>query len=94
MIIAVDFDGTLWIDGKPNSGLIRNLVMQQRRGNTVILWSCREGSQLQEAVSLLREQGFVPDYVNRNAPAALRMMGHESRKIYADLYIDDKSVRV
>ncbi len=93
MIIAVDFDGTLQIGKEPNMPLIRKLIQEQRQGNTVILWTCREGKSLQEAQQFLYEHGFIPNSVNRNSPQAIRMMGHDSRKIYADIYIDDKAVR-
>lgn len=93
MIIAVDFDGTLEKGGKPNTALIEQLKAQQRRGSTVILWTCREGSRLKEALNLLARSGFAPNLVNRNHPAVVKRMGHDSRKVYADLYIDDKGVK-
>ena len=94
MIIAVDFDGVLQIGKEPNRQLIGRLKQEQLNGNTVILWTCREGKSLQEAVRFLHKQGFVPNGVNQNSPKAIRMLGHDSRKIYADIYIDDKAVRL
>lgn len=90
MIIAVDYDGTLSVNGKLDPVLISNLKAFQRRGATVILWTCREGSSLCEAVKTLRGAGFKPNYVNQNCPEGIRRMGHDSRKVYADVYIDDK----
>ena len=90
MIIAVDYDGTLEIKGKLNQQLIESLRRVQRRGDTVILWTCREGKTLQNALQALNGAGFRPQYVNCNAPEAIRRMGHDSRKVYADLYLDDK----
>lgn len=90
MIIAVDFDGTLEISGKPNLPLIERLQAAQRGGHTVILWTCREGDSLREALSFLLKAGFRPSLVNQNHPAAVRALGRNSRKVYADLYIDDK----
>ena len=91
MIIAVDFDGTLKVQGKPNMKLINCLREHQARGDTISLWSCREGTRLKEAVVYLQKHGLFPNLVNRNHPDAIRMMGHDSRKIYADLYIDNKN---
>lgn len=92
MIVAVDFDDTLrFSDGTPNTGLLDRLRYLQRRGTIVILWTCREGNGLREALSWLRRQGFVPNYANQNAPQAIRLLGHDSRKILADVYIDDKN---
>ena len=93
MIIAVDFDGTLQIGKEPNTPLIQRLIQEQRQGHTVILWTCREERSLQEALGLLYEQGLIPNYVNQNSPQAILMLGYDTRKIYADIYIDDKAVR-
>lgn len=94
MIIAVDFDGTLqFADGKPNLNLISKLLAEQRKGNTVILWTCRERKRLQEALLFLQKNGFRPNLVNQNSPQAIAMLGHDPRKIYADIYIDDKNIR-
>lgn len=60
-------------------------------GDTVILWTCREGRRLAEAVAFLRNNGLVPNFVNANCPQGIRRMGHDSRKVYADVYIDDKA---
>jgi len=90
VIIAVDFDGTLQINKEPNIRLIKQLRTAQKQGNIVILWTCREGKSLQEAVTFLKRNGFTPNYINCNAPQGIKIMGHDSRKVYADLYIDDK----
>ena len=91
MIIAVDYDGTLHDGSKPNLDLISRLRNEQRRGNIVILWTCREGKRLLEAVKTLQKAGFAPNFVNCNAPMAVKAMGHDSRKVFADVYIDDKN---
>lgn len=91
MIIAVDFDGTLKIGNDPNMRLIQRLKYEQSRGNTVILWTCREQKSLNEALLFLRKAGFMPNFVNQNAPGAIAKVGNP-RKVFADIYIDDKSV--
>lgn len=91
MIIAVDYDGTLVSNGVPNMPLISRLRSRQRQGDIVILWSCRGGKSLQEAVEMLHKFGLVPNYINCNCPQAIRMLGHDPRKIYADVYIDDRA---
>lgn len=93
MIIAVDYDGTLFAHEKPNLQLISRIKREQLRGSTVILWTCREGKTLSEALRTLRSCGFVPNYVNCNCPEAIRYLGHDTRKILADVYIDDKNAR-
>ena len=94
MIIAVDFDGTLYDGKQVNATLLRQLQQSQRRGDIVILWTCREGQSLRDAVNILLEIGFRPNFVNQNAPNVIRMLGHDTRKIYADVYIDDKAMRI
>ena len=91
MIIAVDYDGTLFDAGKLNHSLIAQLRNAQRGGDTVILWTCREGKTLAEALSTLHRAGFYPSFINCNAPETIRRLHHDSRKIFADLYIDDKA---
>lgn len=94
MIIAVDFDGTLQDkSGKPNTALLARLKQAQRGGNIVILWTCRTGQRLNDAVAFLRSCGFVPNLINANAPEIIQRFGCDSRKIYADIYIDDKNAR-
>lgn len=92
MIIAVDYDGTLSINGQTNIGLIKRLKGAQRRGDIVILWTCRSGGMLAEACANLVKHGFKPNYINENAPQVIAKYG-DSRKIYADVYIDDKAAK-
>lgn len=92
MIVAVDFDGTLWTKKTANLPLIARLRAAQQQGHTVILWTCREGEALREALTILREHGFVPNFVNRNAPETIARLRRDPRKVFADVYIDDKGV--
>lgn len=95
-IIAVDFDGTLcenkWPEiGKPNLELIAYLKAQRDAGMKLILWTCRVGNRLMEAVQWCHARGLYFDAVNENLPEVLEWMGGDSRKIFAHEYIDDKS---
>ena len=98
-VIAVDFDGCLctanWPDiGQPNRQLIRTLKTAKSRGNKLILWTCREGKSLQDAVKWCERQGLHFDAVNDNIPESNALYGVNSRKVGADIYIDDKAMRV
>ncbi len=89
-IIAVDFDGTLCESrfpeiGQPHYELI-DLLKRYRDGVTLILWTCRVGDRLEEAVRWCREKGLEFDYVNENARESVERWGVDSRKIHADLY--------
>ena len=96
-IYAVDFDGTLcestWPGiGSPNIALIEHLKKRQKQGNKIILWTCRFGEHLQEAVEWCKSHGLEFDAINENLPETLEHFGTESRKVYADVYIDDKAI--
>ena len=96
-IIAVDFDGTLcysnWPElGEPNMPLIEYLPAQKKSGNKLILWTCRAGEALENAVSWCREMKLEFDAINDNLPEIIEKYGNNSRKITCDYYIDDKAV--
>lgn len=92
MIIAVDFDGTLKLNNNTaNLALIQRLKQHQSKGSIIILWTCRQGKRLNEALLFLQQNGFRPNLVNQNAPQSIMALGYYSRKILADIYIDDKS---
>ncbi|WP_277407893.1 hypothetical protein [Lacrimispora xylanisolvens] len=95
-IYAVDFDGTLcesvWPGiGSPNTALINHLIKRRREGNKLILWTCRCGTRLEEAVSWCRGFNLEFDAVNENLSEMVEFYGNDSRKIFADIYIDDKA---
>lgn len=93
MIAAIDFDGTIIEDdcypgiGPERPYAIDVLRALQAHGHTLILWTCREGDELADAVRFLAERGVLPDAVNANAHGFERF----GRKPYADLYIDDRA---
>lgn len=95
-IIAVDFDGTLCGEcypqiGLPNLPLIALLKQLRMEGKRIILWTCRCGERLSDALVWCEGLGLQFDAVNENVPEVLAQYGMESRKISADIYIDDKS---
>lgn len=95
-IIAVDFDGTLCSDcypeiGLPNLPLIYLLKQLRVQGKKIILWTCRCEERLSDAVAWCARFGLQFDAINENVPETLEQYGTESRKISADVYIDDKS---
>ena len=97
-IYAVDFDGTLSDGeypnvGEPNIALIEHLKKKKAKGQAIlILWTCRGGESLQEAVDYCKKYGLEFDYVNDNCRELIEHYGNNNRKIYADVYIDDHAV--
>lgn len=96
-IWAIDFDGTLAIGnrfpniGKPNVSLIELLKMARLQGVRLILWTSREGNYLNEAVEWCKDYGLEFDAINDNLPEKIEHMGYNSRKVVANLFIDDRS---
>ncbi|MBO5319041.1 MAG: hypothetical protein J6B01_04435 [Ruminococcus sp.] len=94
-IIAVDFDGTLcennWPDiGEPRYEIIDYCKKQQDKGARLILWTCRRDELLENAINWCMSYGLIFDAANVNLPDTIRWMGGDSRKIFADEYIDDR----
>ena len=94
MIIAIDFDGTIAQHdgdgiGSVLPGAIHTIRSIQKK-HTTILWTCRGGIWLDEAVEWLKNYGIVFNKVNENVHA-LTNRGEEywPRKIFAHYYIDD-----
>lgn len=95
-IIAVDFDGTLCSEcypaiGKPNEQLISWLIQQKNSGSRIVLWTCRCGALLLEAVLWCEMKGLYFDGVNENIAEIKEQYGSDARKIFADIYIDDRA---
>lgn len=95
-IIAVDFDGTIVEHKYPAIGkemlfAFSTLRALQSKGHRIILWTYRKGDKLQEAVDFCKENGFEFYAVNENYPGEIKE-GDFSRKLAADIFIDDRNV--
>jgi hydroxymethylpyrimidine pyrophosphatase-like HAD family hydrolase len=94
--IAVDFDGTIVEHDYPDIGkemLFAFITLKQleKMGARLILWTFRNGKELEEAVEYCRKNGIEFYAVNKNYPEEI-YDETVSRKINADIYIDDKNV--
>lgn len=97
MTIAVDFDGTIVEHRYPDIGKQRPFAMDTLRafiadGHHVILWTVREGKQLEEAVRFCKERGVEFYAVNSEYPNDSWTDAPSPRKIRADVYIDDSNL--
>ncbi len=98
MTIAVDFDGTIVQHRYPEIGneipfATETLKMLIEERHKLILWSVREGELLDEAVEWCRKRGVEFYAVNRDYPEEEAGNNrHYSRKLKADLFIDDRNV--
>ena len=98
-VIAIDFDGTLcesaWPQiGTPRESVIVAAVTAKESGCKLILWTCREGELLAEAVAWCGERGLEFDAINANLPERIEQYGNDCRKVSADEYWDDRALRI
>ena len=96
LIIAVDFDGTIVEDtypkiGKPKLFAFETLKKLQSDGHRLILWTYRSDIRLQEAIEFCKEKGLEFYAVNKSFPEE-KFDYSKSRKIHADLFIDDRNI--
>lgn len=96
LIIAVDFDGTIVEDnypkiGRPKLFAFETLKRLQKDGHRLILWTYRCDLRLEEAVNFCKENGLTFYAVNKSFPEE-QFDYSKSRKIYADLFIDDRNI--
>ena len=97
LTIAVDFDGTLVENqypkiGKPILFAFETLNKLQQEGHQIILWTYRSGVKLQEAVEFCESKGIRFYAVNKSYPEEEYEEKVMSRKILADIFIDDRNI--
>lgn len=96
LIIAIDFDGTIVEDAYPKVGEPRIFAFEtmkelQKDGHRLILWTYRHGERLRDAVDFCKKNGIEFYAVNNSYPEE-DFVGKTSRKINADLFIDDRNI--
>lgn len=97
--IAIDFDGCLCANaypdiGAPNWEIIVAAAAEQIAGAGLILWTCREGELLENALEACARWGLHFDAVNDSLPSWKKFYGDDTRKVGATEYWDDKAYRV
>jgi hypothetical protein len=102
LIFAIDFDGTLFdYPMVPNEKLIEQVKKLKKHSSVeLVLWTCREGPYLVDAIKALKEIDLEFDSFNENSPSHKEAIDYAiknntfefgMRKILADYYIDDRS---
>ena len=93
MIIAVDFDGTVVEHQYPDIGPLKPGAKEALKafklaGHKIAIWTCRMGQEEKDVRAFLSVNDIPFDTINNP------IMGADlgTRKIYADLYIDDKGL--
>lgn len=98
MLIAIDFDGTIVENKYPDIGeerpfAIETLKMLIRDHHRIVLWTCREGQLLDEAIGWCRERGVEFYAVNHDYPEETTDNNpYFTRKLKADIFIDDRNL--
>ena len=90
--------------GSPRLWLIEKAIQWKLAGHKLIMWTCREdvfpgepcvfpvGNHLSDAIEFCRSYGLEFDAINQSIDEMSNSGLKFSRKIFADVYIDDKSV--
>lgn len=97
-VIAVDFDGVINmaeypnVQEEPNADAYNTLTDARAHGCQIILYTCREGKALLDAINHCLRWGYPISRVNDNTPPNIEKYGGNSRKVFADIYIDERQV--
>ena len=94
-VIAIDFDDTCVTNEWPKIGtdigaepVLKELCAHK---HNLILWTCRTGKPLDEAIQWFVDREILLSDVNYNS---LSKLANSGPKIHADLYIDDKALGI
>ncbi|MGX1024925.1 BT0820 family HAD-type phosphatase [Flavobacterium sp. CS20] len=95
--IAIDFDGTIVENkypdiGKPKIFAFETLKKLQEDGYLLVLWTFRYGKRLNEAIEFCESYGIEFYAVNKSYPEEEFNIEKMSRKIDADIFIDDRNI--
>ncbi|MCK4576816.1 hypothetical protein KAU34_10440 [candidate division WOR-3 bacterium] len=98
-ILAIDFDGTIRKSKRAidiGSELMPNCKRVLKKlydeGFRMILWTCRSKAWCKEVVEFMEEEDILKYFecINENIP---NVYWWDTRKIYADVYIDDLNLQ-
>lgn len=96
-IISIDYDDTIVYAAYPEVGLVKPYAKEvinklYDEGHTIIINTCRSGEHQDMAEEYLHECGIKFHHINENHPDNIAQYDSDSRKIFADVYIDDKQL--
>lgn len=96
VLIKIDFDGTIVQDkfpliGEPLPMAIETIKKLMVHGYKLILWTCREGEKLKDAIDFLKSKEIVFDVVNEGHPDNPFAHLGKNRKPYCHYDYDDKN---
>jgi hypothetical protein len=99
LIIAIDFDGTIVDNIYPEIGKLKPMAKEiinklYNDGHYIIIWTCRNNSHIEydlltDMKYFLEENDIKYHKINKNVD---HIKSGDTPKIYADIYIDDRSL--
>lgn len=98
IIIALDFDDTIVKSKFPE--IVRGKRLAKWAINKlhksglfyIIIWTCRSDEHEGQVYSYLTENKINFDSINRQHPLLMKHYNDDTRKISADIYIDDRGL--
>jgi hypothetical protein len=95
--ISIDYDDTIVYQDFPNTGTIKPNAKEvinrlYDEGHHILIWTCRAFERVQTAKDYLIECGVRFHLINENLPSNIEQYGGDTRKMSADIYIDDRQL--
>jgi hypothetical protein len=95
-IICIDFDGTIVEHafpkvGKPMPQAVEVIKELKKAGYVLVLWTCREGKYLDDAIKFCKNNKLEFDAYNET-PMNCEFRPEGGRKAYGTYYIDDRNL--
>ena len=95
--ISIDYDDTIVYQDFPNSGTIKPNAKEvinrlYDEGHHILIWTCRAFDKVKTAKNYLIECGVRFHLINENLPSNIEQYGGDTRKMSADIYIDDRQL--
>lgn len=97
-LFCIDFDGTIAYDAWPGVGELipgakETMLKIKELGGEIAIWTCRTDEHAQNAKDFLDKNGIPYDYFNKPFAEHVNIYGGDnSRKIFSDVYIDDRCI--
>lgn len=99
LVIGVDFDGTLVEEAFPEIGALKQETVEfinqaKKQGHLIIIWTARSNQKADEAKEFLEKNNIYYDYFNENPEDPYALRGEQGRKIFCDIYLDDRCIHI
>lgn len=97
LIISVDFDGVIVVENYPDIGNLMTGAKETinkwyNQGHTILINTCRAGVFLERCKDFLYANSIMFHHLNENPPELIKRYGMDTRKLSADIYIDDRNM--